>query len=97
MAVTGKKWVLAKLFEEEPKLSDFQIVEEEISTDLKEGGEYSALVNECLCISRVTTGNKCGTNNALVVTLLQEIKMFGKRCTMNTVQSLCSEWMSVYV
>lgn len=51
MAVTGKKWILAKLFEEEPKLSDFQIVEEEISTDLKEGGEYSALVNECLCIN----------------------------------------------
>ncbi|PVD24193.1 hypothetical protein C0Q70_14663 [Pomacea canaliculata] len=37
MAVKGKKWILAKLFEEEPKLSDFQIVEEEISTDLKEG------------------------------------------------------------
>lgn len=48
MAVKGKKWILAKLFEEEPKLSDFQIVEEDISTDLKEGGEYCALVNECL-------------------------------------------------
>lgn len=36
--VKAKTWVVAKLFEGEPKLSDFKLVEEELPA-LKEGGE----------------------------------------------------------
>ncbi|PVD24195.1 hypothetical protein C0Q70_14665 [Pomacea canaliculata] len=37
MSVKSKRWTVAKMFEGEPKMSDFQLVEEEIPTALKPG------------------------------------------------------------
>jgi hypothetical protein len=38
--VTSRKWVLVKHFEGVPKDDDMQLVEEELSDDLKENGQY---------------------------------------------------------
>lgn len=37
MSLKGKAWTLAKAFEGIPKVSDFQLVEEDVSTELKDG------------------------------------------------------------
>lgn len=37
----ARKFVLAKRFEGLPKLSDFQMVEESLSTELQDGGEIN--------------------------------------------------------
>lgn len=40
----ARKFVLAKHFKGAPKLSDFQLVEETLSTDLKDGGILTAIL-----------------------------------------------------
>jgi hypothetical protein len=41
----GKKWILSSPFDGMPKLSDFKLVEETISEELKSGGNFYSLVN----------------------------------------------------
>lgn len=72
MSRTSKVWVLKKLFEGEPKLSDFELEEHQLR-DINDGGEKVFLFSEIIKLQD-TTG--CSSINVNIPDMLCVHTMF---------------------